>query len=114
MSRHRSSSSGPWAAVPSPRPALDDALVAGIPRPDLPGARRALERVFGERTAVLWADLTSAAGLRGDEEGAEAVRALVGVLAEDDPVARLCALSLQIRLDAFEALTAADPSGSDR
>lgn len=77
----------------------------GLRRPDLAEARRAIERVCGDRADQIWeAALRRCPGDPGSPPPLAAViDALVGL---GDPVVALCARALAIRLSSFEHLAA--------
>ena len=79
----------------------------GLHRPTMSDAREAMYRVHAHTGRSAWERLLHAAGLTGTETGDEALPRLLTAMAGLDPVSRLCAQALRIRLSSFTHLSAA-------
>jgi hypothetical protein len=79
----------------------------GLRRPTMSDAREAMYRVHGHTGRSAWERLLQAAGLTGNETGDDALQRLVTAMAGLDPVSRLCAQALRIRLSSHTNLSAA-------
>ena len=80
---------------------------AGLLRPDLAEARRALERIYGTQAQTVWADLLAGAELDGGETEPDAIERLVDVMRSAAPVTALCGEALAIRVAAHDRLAQA-------
>ena len=79
----------------------------GLAEPTVADARASIVQVHGAAAAAAWADLLTAAGLTGTEEGRPAVERLVAAMpASPDAVTGLCARALRLRLTTFDRLSA--------
>ncbi|WP_433825479.1 hypothetical protein ACQP2E_25600 [Actinoplanes sp. CA-015351] len=78
-----------------------DAEVYGLARPTVEDARDAVLRVHRWDGPVIWEQLVRAAG------SGSSLDRLLPVMAAADPITRLCALAVQIRLTAYTELAAA-------
>jgi hypothetical protein len=85
----------------------DSARAYGLHRPTMADAREAMHRVHGHTGRSAWERLLHSAGLSGTETGDDALRPLLTAMAGLDPVSRLCAQALQIRLSSHTHLSAA-------
>lgn len=89
-------------------PATDDAARPyGLDQPTMHDAREAVHRVHGADGASVWAQLLLATGVQAGDHGEAALRTLLDAMARRDPVSRLCAQALLIRLSSHAHLTAA-------
>jgi hypothetical protein len=88
-------------------PSDPGADVYGLHRPTMSDARDAMHRVHAHTGRSQWAGLLKAAGLTGNETDEPALLRLIEVMAGLDPVSRLCAHALRIRLATHTHLTAA-------
>lgn len=79
----------------------------GLHRPTMTDAREAMHRVHGHAGRSHWARLLAAAGVTGEETGEPDLLRLIDAMAELDPVSRMCAHALRIRLATHTHLTAA-------
>jgi hypothetical protein len=79
----------------------------GLHRPTMADAREAMHRVHGHTGRSSWTQLLTAAGLTGTETGEAALEQLLTAMAGLDPVSRLCAHALRIRLSSHTHLSAA-------
>jgi len=79
----------------------------GLNRPTMADAREAMHRVHGHTGRSSWERLLHAAGLSGTETGDDALDRLLTAMAGLDPVSRLCAQALRIRLSSHLHLSAA-------
>lgn len=79
----------------------------GLHRPTMADAREAMQRVHGESGRSAWERLLQVAGMSGTETGDDALRRLLTAMAGLDPVSRLCAQALTIRLSSHTHLSAA-------
>ena len=88
-------------------PATDAESTYGLHRPTMDDAREAMHRVHGPDGPAAWARLLTAAGLSAaSETDADLIR-LLETMAKQDPVSRLCAQALRIRLSSHTYLSAA-------
>jgi hypothetical protein len=76
-------------------------------RPTLPEAHGALHGMYGPHTEDIWRTLLFTAGLRGDETTPAALDRLLAVMTTAEPLIRLCARGLQVRITAYEHLARA-------
>ncbi|AEV85115.1 hypothetical protein ACWT_4091 [Actinoplanes sp. SE50] len=79
----------------------------GLQRPTMADAREAMLRVHGHTGRSTWERLLQAAGMSGEESGDDALHRLLTAMAGLDPVSRLCAQALNIRLSSHTHLSAA-------
>jgi hypothetical protein len=98
----------PSAAVTRPRtgPAAGDPDPSGL-RPTVADARDAVHRSYGDAGPSVWARLLRTTQLTGAETGDDALRRLLQAMTASDPIGRLCAHSLGIRLTWHTRLAAA-------
>ncbi|BEL02191.1 hypothetical protein Q0Z83_003820 [Actinoplanes sichuanensis] len=75
----------------------------GLTRPTMDDARAAVHRVHAGDGPRIWADLLRAAGLDGT--GDHGLDRLLAVMHQADPVSRLCALALTIRVTSHSQLS---------
>jgi DNA-binding transcriptional LysR family regulator len=75
----------------------------GLARPTMDDARAAVHRVHAGDGPRVWAGLLRAAGTDGT--GEHGLDRLIAAMRQADPVSRLCALALTIRLDAHSQLS---------
>ena len=78
-----------------------------LARPTLPEARAALHGLYGPHTADIWQNLLFSAGLTGAETTPGSLDRLLAVMQTADPITRLCARGLQVRVAAYEQLARA-------
>lgn len=88
----------------TPEPAGD---AYGLLPPTMNDAREAMHRVHGHTGRSAWARLLAAANLTGDETDEAALTRLLDAMHRLDPVSRLCAQALRIRLISYTHLSAA-------
>src|SRR5688500_14364019 len=79
----------------------------GLRRPTMADAREAMHRVHRHTARSAWERLLQSAGLSGDETSDEALHQLLTAMDGLDPVSRLCAQALRIRLSSHTHLSAA-------
>ena len=79
----------------------------GLHRPTMDDAREAMYRVHGHTGRSHWARLLQAANLTGKESDEPALLRLIEAMSSLDPVSRMCAQALRIRLATHTHLTAA-------
>jgi hypothetical protein len=79
----------------------------GLTRPTMTDARDAMHRVHGHTGRSAWARLLTAAGLSGNETDEPALLRLLDEMTRLDPISRLCAHALRIRLTSYTHLAAA-------
>ena len=98
----------PSGAAVQPRtgPAAGDPDPAGS-RPTVADARDAVHRSYGDAGPSVWARLLRTTQLTGAETGDDALRRLLQAMTVSDPIGRLCAHSLGIRLTWHTRLAAA-------
>jgi hypothetical protein len=87
--------------------ASDDKGSYGLHRPTMADAQAAMNRVHAHAGRSHWARLIKAAGLTGDETDEPSLVRLIEAMRNLDPVSRLCAQALSIRLAAHTHLSAA-------
>jgi hypothetical protein len=86
---------------------IPDAGSYGLHRPTMIDARQAMHRVHAHAGPTQWTSLLERTGLTGDETDEPALLRLVEAMYVLDPVSRMCAQALRIRLTAHTHLTAA-------
>lgn len=99
----------PSSSEASPRYVLD--------RPDIAAARAAVLRILPAMFSTLWPQLLQQAAISGQEGGEAAFQRLLEAMSiHPEPVVRLCATSLRIRLSTFDQVVAPHrrPSGAPR
>jgi hypothetical protein len=79
----------------------------GLSRPTMTDACDAMHRVHGHTGRSHWARLLAAAQLTGTETDEPALLHLIEAMTHLDPVSRLCAQALRIRLTSHTHLAAA-------
>ncbi|GAA4609714.1 hypothetical protein BJY16_007467 [Actinoplanes octamycinicus] len=79
----------------------------GLRRPTMADAREAMHRVHGHTGRSAWARLLQTAGLSGTETSDDDLHRLLTAMTGLDPVSRLCAQALRIRLSSHTHLSAA-------
>ncbi|GIF41796.1 hypothetical protein [Actinoplanes xinjiangensis] len=84
-----------------------DSVVYGLRRPTMTDAREAMHRVHGHTGRSTWARLIAAAHLTGEETDEPALLRLLEAMTTLDPVSRLCAQALRIRMTSYTELAAA-------
>lgn len=84
-----------------------DAQPYGLQRPTTHDARDALHRVHGADGPAVWNRLLSQPGITAADTSDAGLLRLVEAMAKLDPVSRLCAQALRIRLAAHTHLSAA-------
>jgi hypothetical protein len=87
-------------------PVTDAGSPYGLHRPTMQGAREAVHRVHGTDGPAVWSQLLKVAGA-GDHDGESALPRLLEAMTHLDPVSRLCAQALRIRLTSHTHLAAA-------
>ena len=75
-----------------------------VEAPTLASAHEALKRLYGPHSENLWRTLLLGAGLNGEETDAKSFGRLVVAMQSADPVTRLCARGLSLRMQAFMRL----------
>ncbi|MET0425073.1 MAG: hypothetical protein ABW046_14405 [Actinoplanes sp.] len=75
--------------------------------PTLDEARIALTRIYGPHTEALWRTLLHHANLTGQETDSWAIDRLLSVMHVAEPMARLCARGLEVRVNTYRARLAA-------
>ncbi|MDI6105904.1 GAF domain-containing sensor histidine kinase [Actinoplanes sp. NEAU-A12] len=88
------------AAHSSISPAADATEPAGLRRPSMADARDAVHRSHGDAAAPIWAKLLRTSQLTGHETSDDALPQLLRAMTALDPVSRLCAHAIGIRLAA--------------
>ncbi|SNY03756.1 hypothetical protein [Paractinoplanes atraurantiacus] len=78
-----------------------------LARPTLQEAHCALHGMYGPHTEDIWRTLLFTAGLSGEESSAAALDRVLAVMATAEPLIRLCARSLQVRIAAHDQLARA-------
>jgi hypothetical protein len=79
----------------------------GLRRPTMADANQAMHRVHSYTGRSHWARLLAASGLTGNETDEPALLRLLEAMSRLDPVSRMCAQALGIRLAAHTHLSAA-------
>ena len=82
------------------RPTVGDVLVA-------------VHRAHGPNAATVWAKMLKLSGLAGHETDDNALHRLLEAMAGLDPVSRICARSMRVRLSTYERLAAANSPFAD-
>ncbi|TQS40225.1 hypothetical protein [Cryptosporangium phraense] len=82
-------------------------MIAGLARPDLAEAHRAVQRIYGPQSDGVWADLLSSAGLDGEETGPGAIERMLDAMRAGAPVTALCGEALAIRVASHDRLAQA-------
>ncbi|GIE74303.1 hypothetical protein Aph02nite_02530 [Actinoplanes philippinensis] len=77
----------------------------GLPRPTLDDARAAVHRVHAEDGPRVWSHLVRTAGLDGSADTSEGLERMLAAMHDADPISRLCALALRIRVTSHTQLT---------
>ena len=88
-------------------PSHDEIAPYGLRRPTMADAHEATHRVHGDAGAAVWAGLLKAAALTGNETDQPALDRLLQAMSAADPVSRLCAHALRIRVGSYDHLAAA-------
>jgi hypothetical protein len=78
----------------------------GLTRPTVADVLVAVHRAHGPGATTVWTTMLARAGLAGHETDDDALRRLLDALAGLDPVSRISARSLRIRLNTYDNLTA--------
>ncbi|MEU8819340.1 hypothetical protein [Actinoplanes sp. NPDC048796] len=78
-----------------------------LARPTLEEAHRALHGMYGPHSEDIWRTLLFAAGLTGAETSAAALDRVLAVMTTAEPLIRLCARGLQVRIAAYDQLARA-------
>jgi hypothetical protein len=86
---------------------IDAGTPYGLHRPTMHDAYEAIHRVHSDDGPAIWARLLSAAGLNGGDSGEPALLRLLKAMEALDPVSRLCAHAMRIRLTSHTHLAAA-------
>jgi hypothetical protein len=86
---------------------MTEAAAWGLACPTLTDARDAVHRVHADDGPGVWNQLLREAGLRGTETDPDDLERVLGVMTNADPVTRLCALAMRIRLATYTYLSAA-------
>ena len=81
----------------------------GLIRPTMADALVAVHRAHGPNAVAVWAQLLRQTQLAGHETDDPAFLRMLGAMAEADPLTRIAARSLQVRLRTFNSLAPADP-----
>lgn len=79
----------------------------GLIRPGMGDALVAIYRSHGDNAAAVWARLLTAANLRGDEISDAALHQMLVAMEGLDPITRLAARSLRVRVVTYAHLAAA-------
>ena len=82
----------------------DDETPYGLRRPTMDDARAAVYRVHGELGPRMWSRTLTDTELGGHESDDDSLERLLVALDGADPVSRLCAQALRIRLRAHTVL----------
>jgi hypothetical protein len=77
----------------------------GLTRPTMDDARVAVHRVHAADGPRIWTQLLRTAGLDGAATSADGLDRLLAVMHDADPVSRLCALALSIRVTSHTQLS---------
>ena len=88
-------------------PSPDPFALYGMIRPAMGDALVAVHRAHGANAAKVWGELLTAAGLAGHETSDDALDRMLKAMAGHDPVSRVMARGLRVRIDTFIHLTAA-------
>lgn len=88
-------------------PDADAGKPYGLSRPSMLDAREAMHRVHGPAGPAAWDRLLTAAGLRAAHQDEADLPRLLEAMARLDPVSKLCAQALTIRLTSHTHLSAA-------
>ena len=78
----------------------------GLTRPTVADVRVAVGRTHGRDTTLVWAQLLAAAGLTGHETDETALNRLLDAMTERDPLSRVTARSMRVRLSSYGSLAA--------
>ena len=78
----------------------------GLTRPTVADVLVAVGRTHGRDAAAVWTQLLDTAGLVGHESDDRALHRLLDAMAERDPLSRVTACSLRIRLSSYTSLAA--------
>lgn len=78
-----------------------------LARPTMPDAYAALHGLYGPHTEDIWRNLLFGAGLTGGETDPSALDRLLAVMQQAEPITRLCARGLQVRVTAYQQLARA-------
>ncbi|WP_250032425.1 hypothetical protein [Paractinoplanes maris] len=87
--------------------ATDDDTTYGLHRPTMNDAHEAMHRVHGVDGPAVWAQALTAAGLSATSQKDDDLPRLLEAMTRLDPVSRLCAQALRIRLSSHTHLSAA-------
>lgn len=79
----------------------------GLRRPTLGDARESVLRVHDSDGPAVWAALLQSAGISERQDGEHDLARLLDAMEAADPVTRLCAQALRIRVVSFDRLSAA-------
>ena len=90
--------------VPATPPDTHETGPYQLERPTLEEAYSALRGMYGPHIGDVWRTLLFAAGLQGEETSPAALDRLLAVMSTAEPLIRLCARSLQVRITAYEQL----------
>jgi hypothetical protein len=88
-------------------PPEDTIAPYGLRRPTMTDARDAIRRAHGDAGAAVWSGLLKTAAVTGDETDEQSFDRLLRAAAAADPVSRLCAHALRIRVGSYTHLAAA-------
>ncbi|AGZ44069.1 hypothetical protein [Actinoplanes friuliensis] len=88
-------------------PAADVTRPYGLSRPTMQDAREAMHRVHGPGGPAAWSRLLTSAGIPATNLGDADLPRLLEAMARLDPVSKLCAQALNIRLTSHTHLSAA-------
>jgi hypothetical protein len=78
----------------------------GLIRPGMGDALVAVHRANGAKAAQVWAQLLAAAGLAGHETDDAALHRMIGAMAAADPLTRISARALKVRLNTHAHVSA--------
>ena len=88
-------------------PSVDKVSTYGLIRPGMGDALVAVHRAHGPNAAHIWAQLLTAADLVGDETDDTALYRMIDAMTADpDPLLRVSARSLRVRLSSYTLLAA--------
>lgn len=79
----------------------------GLRRPTMNDARDAMHRVHGDAGAARWSRLLASISLNGTETDETSFQRLLQAMTDVDPISRLCAHALNIRVASHYHLSAA-------